>query len=167
MGAVEGAVGSDEQSVRRNAAGVAAAFAAALAMGIVLLVAFDPEVQRVEAGELTAREGDARAFFVADYVFILLYGVVSPIAIWRFGAALGGAPGWSIFGAVVLLPVAGLVDAIENTLLWSAAGSFSPETVDAAHSLAIPKVALFVAGTAFSIAVLVRAVRVLRAGRHD
>ena len=149
-------------SLRPAATGVAVAFAAAVAMAVLLAVLFDVEVQRIEAGELAERESDARAFFIADFVFICVYALLLPIAIWRFGAAVGDDPGWALIGAVVLLPLAGLVDAIENTLLWSAAGSFSPETVDAAHALAIPKIALFLAGAAFAIAMLGRAVRVLR-----
>ena len=151
-----------EETIRSRALGVAGALAATLVFGIVLAVAFEPEVQTVEAAELAVRESDARAFFAADYVFIALYAVLSPIMIWRYAAVALPGPPWWIVATVVLLPLAGLVDATENALLWSASGSLSPDTVDAAHALAIPKVALFLAGAIGSIATLVHAVGTLR-----
>jgi hypothetical protein len=138
---------------------VVVTFFAALALGIVLLIFFEPDVQQAGAAELVERKDDARAFFAADYVFILLYAVASPIAIARYGASLGAARPWWLVAAVVLLPLAGLVDAAENTILLTATDSVSEGAVDAAHALAIPKVVLFVAGTACSIAVLVKAIR--------
>ena len=159
---MEAARGVSEPETRSRAIAVIGAFAGAVVLGIVLLIAFEPDVQQAGAVELVAREDDARSFFVADFVFILLYAVLSPLAIWRFGATIeGGPPRW-ISAAVVILPLAGLVDAIENVLIWSAAGSPSPDTVDAAHSLAIPKVVLFVAGSACAVGALVKAVRALR-----
>jgi hypothetical protein len=141
---------------------VIAGFGASVLLGLALLVFFEPDVQQASAAELVAREGDARSFFIADYVFILLYAVLSPIAIWRYGAIFQGGAPWWLTAAVLLLPLAGLVDAAENALLLTASGSLSPDTVDAAHALAIPKVVLFVAGAGCAIAVLVRAIRELR-----
>lgn len=159
MAAVPQNLGSE---TRARAKAVAGTFGAALVLGIALLVFFEPDVQQADAAELVARQDDARAFFVADYVFILLYALASPFAISRFGAAYEEPNPWWLTAAVILLPLAGVVDATENALLLSASGSISPDTVDVAHALAVPKIALFVAGTACSIAVLVRAVRVLR-----
>jgi hypothetical protein len=136
---------------------------ASVVLGIVLLVAFEPEIQDIGADELVARNDDARAFLIADYVFVVTYAVLSSIAIWRFGAALtgGSPPAWIKIAAALLL-AAGLVDATENTLLLSATGSVSEGAVDAAHALAVPKVTLFVAGAALAIVVNVRAAQVLR-----
>jgi hypothetical protein len=152
-------------ALRTRAAAVVTVFAATIALGVVLLLAFDPEVQTIAAAELVVRSADARGFLIADYFFIVLYGVLSPIAIWRFGAQLreGGAPGWIRVGAVLLVS-AGVVDATENTLLLAATGSISPDAVAAAHALAIPKVVLFVAGTIVAIAAVTRAIAVLIRG---
>ena len=138
-------------------------FAATLTMGIVLLVAFEPEVQTIDARELVDRRDDARQFLVADYLFVALYAILSPLAIWRFGASInpGSPPLWIKLTAVFLV-AAGLVDATENALLLSATDAVSEGAVDAAHSLEIPKVTLFTAGALFAVAVNVRAVRELR-----
>ena len=102
-------------------------------------------------------------FLVADYLFIALYAILSPIAIWRFGSSInGGSPPLWIKLAALLLLAAGVVDATENTLLFSATDAVSEDAVDAAHSLEIPKVTLFTAGTLLAIAVNARAVRGLR-----
>ncbi len=150
-------------TLRSRAVAVLVAFAATLALGIVLLVAFEPDVQTIGAEELLARSDDARRFLIADYVFIVLYAIVSPIAIWRFGGAIGGGtpPPWVKLAAAFLI-AAGFVDATENALLLSATGSLSTGAVDAAHALKIPKVALFVAGAGLAIAADVRAIKVLR-----
>lgn len=140
---------------RARAIAVLALFAATLLLGLVLLVFFDPEVQTVSSDELVARRNDARAFLIADYFFVLLYAVLSPIAIWRFARALP---------AVLLLAAAGVVDATENTLLLTATGTGSEGAVDAAHALELPKVALFVLGAVLALVVNVRAARVLRRG---
>ena len=142
---------------------VLAAFVATLILGIVLLVAFEPDVQTAAASDLVARRDDARAFLIADYFFILLYAVLSPIVIWRFGRVVGGGspPTWISLGALLLI-AAGLVDATENTLLLSATDSVSEDTVDAAHALEIPKVTLFVAGALLAVAVNFRAAKTLR-----
>jgi hypothetical protein len=141
-------------------------FVVTLGIGVILLVAFEPEVQTIEAAELVARSDDARAFLIADYVFVISYAILSPLAIWRFGSAIaaGTPPGWMKLTALLLL-AAGLVDATENTLLLSATGSVSEGAVDAAHGLEIPKVTLFVAGTALAIAANVRAARAFMASR--
>jgi hypothetical protein len=137
--------------------------AATIALGIVLLVAFEPEVQTIDAGDLVARKDDARAFLIADYLFIAFYAVLSPLAIWRFGSSLaGGSPPQWIKLTAVLLAAAGLVDATENALLLSATGSVSEDAVDAAHALEIPKITLFVAGALLAVAANIRAARVLR-----
>jgi hypothetical protein len=138
-------------------------FAATLALGIVLTVVFEPEIQTIDADDLVARSDDARAFLIADYAFVALYAILSPLAIWRFGSALAGGspPGWIKLTAVLLM-AAGLVDATENTLLLSATDSVSEGAVDAAHALEIPKVTLFVAGALLAIVANVRAARVLR-----
>jgi hypothetical protein len=148
---------------RSRARAVLAAFAATLAVGLLLLVAFEPVVQTVSADELVERSDDARAFLIGDYVFVLLYAVLSPLAIWRFGSALasGSPPGWIKLTALLLV-AAGLVDATENTLLFSATGSVSEGAVDAAHALEIPKVALFTAGAILAILANIRAARTLR-----
>jgi hypothetical protein len=148
---------------RSAAKAVLAMFAVVLTLGIVLLIAFDPEVQTIGPDELVSRSDDARRFLIADYVFVLCYAILSPLAIWRFGSALaaGSPPGW-IKLTVLLLVAAGLIDAAENTLLLSATGSESEGAVDAAHALRIPKVTLFLAGAAFAVAANVRAVRALR-----
>ncbi len=147
-----------------RARAVLAVFVATIAVGILLLVAFEPEVQTVSAEELVERSDDARAFLIADYFFVILYAVLSPLAIWRFGYALasGSPPAWIKLTALLLV-AAGLVDATENTLLLSATGSVSEESVDAAHALEIPKVTLFAAGALLAIVANVRAAKTLRA----
>ena len=147
--------------VRTRALFVVAAFAASLVMGLVLIVAFDADVQTIDAGELVERKDDARAFLIADYLFIVLYAIVSPIAQRRFGPT-----GW-LRWAPFLLAAAGVVDAAENTLLLTATDSISEDTVDAAHALALPKVVLFVAGALLAVGILVRAIRVLREPAAD
>ena len=149
--------------VRSRAAWVTIVFAATVVVGIALLVAFVPDVQTMDADELVANKDDARAFFAGDYVFVVLYAVLSPIAYWRFGAALtgGSPPTW--IKLTLLLAAGGVFDAIENALLLSSTGSASQDRVDAAHAVAIPKTVLFVAGALFAIATVVRAVRVVRA----
>lgn len=162
MAAMEAAATAGDYLLRSRARIVVAMFAATLALGIFLLIAFDPGVQQLDADELVADRDDARAFLVADYFFIALYAVLSPLAIWRFGTALGAErPTW-IRLAPLFLAVGGLFDAIENTLLLSATGSLSEGAVDAAHAVAFPKLGFFVVGAALSIAALVRAIRVLR-----
>ncbi len=151
-------------TTRSRAVLVLAMFAATMALGVVLLIAFDPDVQTIDAGGLVARSDDARAFFAGDYVFVLLYAVLSPLAIWRFGTALGdGAPPAWIKLTALLLVAAGVFDAIENALLLSATGSVSQGTVDAAHALAVPKTVLFIGGALLALAANFRALRTVMA----
>ena len=148
---------------RRSAWAVVALFLATVLYGVLLLLAFEPDVQQADAAELVARSDDARAFLIADLFFPLIYGVLSPIAQWRFGRSLTGSspPRW-VATAAILLALAGLCDWTENVLLLTATGSESPDAVDAAHAVAVPKVAFFVAGGLLALAVLVRALRELR-----
>jgi hypothetical protein len=137
-----------------------------LALGIVLLAFFEPDVQQVSAQELVDRKDAAREFLAADTVFVFLYGILSPLAIWRYGSALGdGDPPFWIELAAGLLLAAGLVDLAENALLALSTGSVSESRVDAAHFLEIPKGVLFIAGAVMALVVNVRAVMTLRERR--
>jgi hypothetical protein len=160
---MEGATES-AAALRSRAAADLGSFAATLAVGILLVIAFDPDVQSIGAAELVARSDDARRFLIADYVFIFLYAVVSPIAIWRFGSAVGAGtpPPWAKLAAALLV-AGGIIDATENALLLSATGSLSTGAVDAAHDLKVPKLLLTAGGAVFAIVAVVRAVRILRA----
>ena len=154
--------GPPAQDRKRRARAAVGIFLLSLAVGVTLLLAFEPEVQTVGPGELVERRAAARAFLLADFLFVALYAAVSSVAYWRFGAALsaGRPPPW-VIAAAVLLAGAGCFDAAENVLLLSATDSASPDTVDVAHALALPKIALFVGGTLLAILLQVRAVRVL------
>ena len=155
-------------ALRPRAWTVVAAFALTLAYGLLLTLAFEPDVQEIDAAELVERRGDARAFLIADLFFPLIYGLLSPIAQWRFGSALGEGPrpaAW-IIAAAALLAGAGIFDLTENALLLSATDSGSQDTVDAAHAVAVPKIVLFVAGALLALAVLARAIMVLRRGEE-
>ena len=150
--------------LRPLARAVVIAFAAAIAVGILLLILFDPDVQTIGADELVRRSDDARAFLVADYLFIAVYAVISPLMIRRFERARGaGAVPWWVMLGVVLLAAAGAVDAAENALLLAGTDG-SEGAVDVAHALAVPKVLLFVGGAIVSVIVTVRAVKALRGG---
>lgn len=148
---------------RSRAVAVLAAFGASLIVALILLVFFEPDVQTVSAEELYARRDDARAFLAGDFVFILLYGVVSPIVLWRFWRATGSR--WAA-AAAVLLACAAVVDVTEGVLLMSATDAVSEGAVDAAHGLEIPRVGLFVAGLVAAIVANVGAARLLRARRR-
>jgi hypothetical protein len=163
---MEAAQGSATRALRARSRVVLALFAATAVYGVMLLIAFEPGVQHDSAAELVARGDDAKAFLIADYLFIALFAVAMPLALWRFGAALedGSPPRW-IWAAVVLLVLCGLVDVGENSILYSATDSVSPESVDDAHALALPKLALFGAGLVLTMVAAVRALRVLRLGR--
>ena len=150
-----------DTDARRRAPAVLAAFVASLLVALVLAVAFDPGVQTVGARELVDRQDDARAFLAGDFLFVLLYAVVSPIVLWRFGRA--AASRWAA-AAAVLLALAGLVDLTENVLLLSATDTVSADAVDAAHGLEVPKVGLFVAGLIPAIVANWQAARSLRRG---
>lgn len=124
---------------------VVACFVATLAFGLVLLLAFDSDIQQIDAAELVDRAGDARAFLIADLFFPLFYGLLTAVAQLRFGAALsrvegagdGRPPGWIVASAVLLVG-AGIFDLAENVLLLTATGSESQGAVDVAHAVAIP-----------------------------
>lgn len=145
---------------RGAAAGVIAAFVATLALGLVLLFAFAVEIQTVGAGELVERADDARAFLIPDYAFLILYGLVSPLALIGYRNALGAPPRW-IAWAAIPLALGAVVDAVENALLWTATDAPAPGTVATAHALALPKMLLFVAGTLLFLAAVAHAVRTL------
>jgi hypothetical protein len=159
---MEATISGGEDATFTRARVVLALFVATLALGIILSVAFDPEVQTIDAKELPTRSGDARSFLIADFFFIVLYALLSPIAIWRFGSALGSGrpPAWIMLAALLLVG-AGIFDAIENSLLLSATGSVSEGRVDAAHAVAIPKTVLFVGGALLTLAIEYRAIRML------
>lgn len=156
-------VGHVELEASVGARRVVILFAATILLGVALLVAFEPDVQTIEADELVARREAARSFLIADYFFIALYALLMPAALWRFGATLERAspPRWLKLTAVLLLG-AGTVDATENALLLAATGSVSPDTVDVAHALETPKVALFLGGAVLAIAALACCFDVLR-----
>jgi hypothetical protein len=155
--------------LRSRALLVLVCFGATLAYGLLLLFAFDTDIQQINAAELVDRSDDARAFLIADLFFPVFYGVLSPFAQLRFGAVLSSnqdagdnrPPGW-IIATAVLLAGAGLFDWAENVLLLIATGSGSQGTVDAAHAVAIPKTGLFVPGALLALFVLARAIKVLR-----
>jgi len=164
------AVAEPRTDLRRNARLVLAAFLATLAYGLLLTIAFEPDVQQADAAELVDRADDARAFLIADLFFPLLFGLLVPLALLRFGASLSrregggsGPPRW-IVAAAASLAVSGIFDWAENALLLSATGSESEGAVDAAHLVAIPKIAFFVVGAALSLLALARAIGVLRGG---
>jgi hypothetical protein len=138
-----------------RAKAVIGAFAAVLAYGIVLLVAFDPGVEQLDARELASSD-DANAFLIADLFFPLLYGGLLPLAMWRFGAER-----W-VRVAALLLAAAGLLDWIENTLLLSATDSASEGAVDAGHVAGWVNLVVFAAGALPGLVLLARAARVLR-----
>lgn len=154
----------EPRGLRRHALLVLASFVASLAVGLLLLAAFDPEVQTLSAAELVERRDSARSFLAADYLFVALYAVLSPLAIRRFGRALGAgaAPRWIVLAAA-LLAVAGLFDAVENALLWSASDQVSDDTVQAAHAVAVPKLIFFAVATLLALAVNGVALRAVRA----
>jgi hypothetical protein len=166
------AVDTAAGELRSRAWLVVACFAATVAFGLTLLFAFEPDVQGIDADELVERKGEARAFLIADLFFPVIYGLLSPIAQLRFGAALAAAKGESqsprwIVASAVLLAGAAVFDLAENVLLLSATGSESQGRVDAAHAVAVPKVVLFVAGALLALLVLARAMSVLRRGETD
>jgi hypothetical protein len=155
--------------LRSRALLVVVCFGATLAYGLLLLFAFDTDIQQINAAELADRSDDARAFLIADLFFPVFYGVLSPFAQLRFGAVLSShqdagdnrPPGW-IIATAALLAGAGLFDWTENVLLLIATGSGSQGTVDVAHAVAIPKTVFFVSGALLALFVLARAIKVLR-----
>ena len=144
--------------LKRRAWLVIALFVATVVYGVVLLAAFEPEVQDLAATELFARSDDARAFLIADLVFPLLYGVGSSIAQWRLGRRLTGArPPRLFIAAILALSTAAVFDLTENILLLAALASDSSGPVSVAHAIAVPKVIAFVAGAVLTLPVVARA----------
>ena len=137
--------------------------AATVVVGLVLLVAFEPGIQTLDADELVAERDDARAFLVPDFAFAVLYGFVAPVVHWRFGAALYGlvVPTW-VKAAAALLALAGLVDLVENILLYSATDAVSEGAVDTAHAIKPVALVAFPIGAVLSLVLGWRAVQVLR-----
>ena len=145
-----------------RAKAVLASLGATVLLGLLILLLFDVQVQTIDAEELRERRDDARAFFAADFVFVAVYAVLTPAALWRFGRGLARHGRTIALLAAGLLVAAGVVDAIENALLLAASGSGSQGSVDTAHGLAAPKVLLFVAGAALALATTWRALGVVR-----
>jgi hypothetical protein len=143
-------------SERSRAKALLAATAVVLAYGLVLLVAFDPGVEMLDADEL-ARSDDAVPFLVADLFFPLVYGALLPLAMWRFSAAL-----WARIAALLFV-AAGLIDWAENILLLTATDSPSEGAVDAGHVAGWVNVVVFTAAALPGLVLLVRAFRALRA----
>jgi hypothetical protein len=141
--------------LRSRAGALIAAALGVIAYGVLLLVAFDPGVERLDADEL-ARSGDANAFLIADLVFPVLYGALLPLAMWRFSAER-----WARVAALLLV-AAGLVDWVENALLLAATDEVSESAVDAGHVAGWVNVVLFTAGALPGLVLLVRAVQAVR-----
>ena len=137
-----------------------AAVAIALAYGVFLLVSFEVGVQQDSAAELVARDDDARSFLVADLLFPLLYGFLVPLAALAFARRSydGTEPIW-VKAAAAFLFLAGLCDWGENILLLASLGTESPNRVDAAHAIALPKLVFFGLGTLGMLALLFRAIK--------
>lgn len=138
-------------------------FSAVLVSLIVLATVFEAGVQTVDARGLVAVSDDAKEFFTADYVFIGLYSVLFPILLWWFSSALEQSTVRTRTRLAALLFVAaGIADAAEDALLLSATDAVSEGAVDAAHVVAVPKIALFVAASIFAVIALWRAIDELR-----
>ena len=137
-----------------------AAIGAALAFGLILLGFFEVDVQQDSAAELVARADDARSFLVADLFFPPFYALLVPLAALAYArASYGGAvPAWTK-AALGCLVIAGLCDWGENILLLASLETESPNRVDAAHAVAIPKLLFFGLGTLGVLALLFRALR--------
>jgi hypothetical protein len=144
-------------SERARAKFLLAAAAAVIAYALLLLIAFNPDVEMLDAAEL-AESDDAASFLVADLFFPPVYGILLPLAMWRFSAAR-----WARIAALLLV-VAGVVDWAENILLLTATDSPSEGAVDAGHAAGWVNVVLFTAGALPGLVLLVRAIRALRAG---
>ncbi len=143
---------------RGAARALLATFAAALVVGALFPVLTEPGVQVVGVEELVARRSDALAYFTLDLLFVVLYAVVGPIVLWRFGRARSGTPDGRVprrIGvAAVSLVLGGMCDAVENVLLLGASTSGNREAVDLAHALAWPKYAFAAVALVLVLAVL-------------
>ena len=144
-------------SERSSAKALVAAAAAVIAYGLVLLIFFDPSVERLDAGEL-AESDDAVPFLVADLFFPLLYSILLPLAMVRFSSAR-----WVLVAAALLF-FAGDFDWAENVMLLMASDSPSEGTVDAGHVAGWVNIVLFTAGALPALLLVWRAIRVLRTG---
>jgi hypothetical protein len=149
---------------RRRARDLIGLFALTVAVSsLFLLVRMD--VQTVSARELAARRSDAIAFFTVDYAFVVLYAMLGPLALWRFGTTLpsrgGRVPSWVAIGAVALA-VGGLFDLVENSLLLASSSSVRTSLVDLAHVLAWPKYAFGGLGFVLAAVGLGHAIRRVR-----
>ena len=140
--------------MRREARDLLIAAAAVLVFSAVLLVAFEPGVELVDARELVERKDDARAFLVTDYFFMALYGTLLPLAMWRYGR-----PATWVKVAALLLVAASLVDVVENTLLLTSTGAVNEGRVDAGHIAGVVNIVLFTAGAVPGLLLLARALR--------
>jgi hypothetical protein len=151
--------------VRARAITLLVVFGAVLAVSGLFWVLTEPSIQGAPVGELAERRSDAVAFFTLDYLFVVLYAVAGPIALWRFGTTLasdrGRVPSWVALGALLLV-VGGIVDAVENALLLTASSSGNAGSVDLAHSLVVPKYALVGLGFLLSLRAVWHAARALR-----
>ena len=136
------------------------ALALAVAYGLVLLASFEVAVQQDSAADLVRHADDARSFLVADLFFPLFYALAVPLAALGFARRSydGDVPG-AIKAALACLPVAGICDWGENLLLLASLDTESPNRVDAAHAVAIPKLIFFAIGTVGVLALLYRALR--------
>ncbi|HYU58227.1 MAG TPA: hypothetical protein VEO00_09290 [Actinomycetota bacterium] len=154
------AFGREERA--RRAWAVIALFAVATALATALLT-FPQDIQTSGLAELQSKAQEARDFFTADYVFIVLYGLLGPVALWRFGRAIGRdghPPLWLRLG-ILFLAGGGIVDALENTLIVLSLQATGDGALVAAHALAIPKYAFAFPGFALALVALVRAIRSL------
>lgn len=147
--------------MRTRAITLLVVFGAALVLSGLLLFLTDPGIQVAPVEELVARRTDAVAYFTLDYVFVVVYAVAGPIALWRFGTTLGRVPS-SVLVAALALVAGGIVDAVENTLLLTASSSGSASSVELAHALALPKYALGGLGFLLSLRAVGLAIRALR-----
>ena len=136
------------------------AVAATVAYGVFLLLAFEVDVQQDTAAELVARADDARSFLVADLFFPLLYALLVPLAALAFARASygGGGPIWARAAAASLV-IGGLCDWGENILLLASLETESPNRVDAAHAIAVPKLVFSGLGALGVLALFYRAIR--------
>jgi hypothetical protein len=144
-------------SERSRAKALLAATAAVIAYGLILLIAFEPDVETLGAAEL-ARSDDAVPFLVADLLFPFVYGALLPLAMWRFGTER-----W-VRIAALLFVAAGVVDLAENTLLLTSTSSPSESAVDAGHVAGWVNIVLFTPAALAGLVLLLRAVRVMRTG---
>jgi hypothetical protein len=137
----------------------AAAVGLTLAYGLFLLIGFDTGVQQDSAAALVAGADEARKFLVVDLAFPLFYAILVPLtALAAMRDEYGRRPAW-VVGAAAALGLAGLFDWIENILLLAALEKESPNRVDAAHAVAVPKLVFFVIGAAGILVLLVRLLR--------